>query len=73
MNVRRSLSTAIAHGVPPLSIAFYSRWWQLETWLRWLVYTELSAAHGRQWQAHLGPRAERLAQKEAAENAYGFS
>ncbi len=30
-------------------MALYARWWQLESWLRELVYVELRARHGRQW------------------------
>lgn len=32
--------------MPPQSIALYARWWQLETWLRELVYVELRALLG---------------------------
>lgn len=35
--------------MPDSAIAFYSRWWQLETWLRSLVYLELRAAYGVRW------------------------
>jgi Swt1-like HEPN len=69
-NVRRALTTAIESNVPSQSLAFYARWWQLETWLRWLVYTELSAAHGRSWIDHLAPQAASRADREAVENAY---
>jgi hypothetical protein len=39
--------------VPPGAIAFYARWWQLETWLRQLAYIELRAKYGTGWLNHL--------------------
>lgn len=44
-----AVRTAARLGVPPASLALYARWWQLESWLRELVYVELRARHGRQW------------------------
>jgi hypothetical protein len=35
--------------MPPQSLALYARWWQLETWLRELVYVELRALRGTAW------------------------
>ncbi|MBD3945654.1 hypothetical protein [Nocardioides ganghwensis] len=35
--------------VPTRSVATYARLWQLETWLRQMVYIELCAAFGRHW------------------------
>lgn len=36
-------------GMPSTSAALYARWWQLETWLRQLVYVELRARDGAAW------------------------
>ncbi len=36
-------------GMPAAASALYSRWWQLETWLRSLVYLELRCAKGSAW------------------------
>src|SRR5467141_404559 len=44
--------------MPPSAAALYSRWWQLETWLRSLVYVELRAAYGPQWASRLPPPSE---------------
>ncbi|TRW81256.1 hypothetical protein FK535_17535 [Mycolicibacterium sp. 018/SC-01/001] len=35
------------------SLALYARWWQLETWLRDLIYVEFRAAFGVQWSTHV--------------------
>lgn len=35
--------------MPAAASALYSRWWQLETWLRSLVYVELRSAKGPAW------------------------
>jgi hypothetical protein len=45
-------------GVPPEATALYGRWWQLETWLRSLIYVELRARDGTNWAAALPPTAE---------------
>jgi hypothetical protein len=44
-----AVRTAARLGVPTASLALYARWWQLEAWLRELVYVELRALHGREW------------------------
>lgn len=36
-------------GVPQQSIGMDARWWQLEAWVRDLVYMELRAAFGAEW------------------------
>src|SRR6266550_8206605 len=36
--------------VPPRVVAAYTRLWQLETWLRQMVYIELKAAFGANWK-----------------------
>jgi Swt1-like HEPN len=48
--VQRALSAAWNNsGMPAAASALYSRWWQLETWLRSLVYLELRSAKGSAW------------------------
>ncbi|MFM0341998.1 hypothetical protein [Paraburkholderia fungorum] len=45
--VQRALSAGWSNGgMPATASALYSRWWQLETWLRSLVYLELRSAKG---------------------------
>jgi hypothetical protein len=56
--IRASLGTVWRMGVPPEATALYGRWWQLETWLRSLIYVELRARDGVNWAAALPPRAE---------------
>src|SRR4051794_32495751 len=45
----RALEAASADGLPLRSVSLYARWWQLETWLRELVYVELRARDGQKW------------------------
>lgn len=45
-------------GVPAEALVLYGRWWQLETWLRQLIYVELRARDGVAWAAALPPTAE---------------
>jgi len=48
--VQRALSAGWNNsGMPAAASALYSRWWQLETWLRSLVYLELRSAKGSAW------------------------
>ncbi|WP_175887270.1 Swt1 family HEPN domain-containing protein [Burkholderia contaminans] len=48
--VQRALSAGWNAGaMPAAASALYSRWWQLETWLRSLVYIELRSAKGAAW------------------------
>jgi hypothetical protein len=50
-------------------LSYFGRWWQLETWLREVVYVELRAKFGRAWTEQLGTRTPaRVAQNGA--NAY---
>ena len=51
-------------GVPVSALAFYARWWQLETWLRQLVYMELRAKYGLGWLKHLAKTAPTRAAKD---------
>lgn len=44
-----AVRTAVLHGMPSDSVALYGRWWQLEAWLRELVYVELRALYGVEW------------------------
>lgn len=39
--------------MPAAASALYSRWWQLETWVRSLVYLELRSAKGTAWASEL--------------------
>lgn len=45
--------------MPPLATALYGRWWQLETWLRSLIYVELKAAFGPAWATQLPAQSEK--------------
>jgi hypothetical protein len=51
-------------GVPADAVAFFARWWQLETWLRQLVYMELRAKHGTEWLQHLSDQAPTRAARD---------
>lgn len=44
-----AVRSGVRSGVPPASLALYARWWQLEAWLRDLLYVELRAMHGTRW------------------------
>jgi Swt1-like HEPN len=57
-DIRVSLDRALEHGVPARSLAVAARWWQLETWLRQLVYLELRAAYGLEWISHISKKAK---------------
>ena len=50
LQTEAALEIAMRHWLPPESFALYARWWQLETWLRQLVYVELRARDGKQWE-----------------------
>jgi hypothetical protein len=63
-SVRRSIARAVGMDVPASAVAFYARWWQLETWLRQLVYTELRAKYGTEWLEHLAKIAPTRAAKD---------
>ncbi len=53
------LERLVDAGVPTAALAFYGRWWQLENWLREVVYVELRARYGVGWVEHLQGRAQR--------------
>ncbi|MFG2065064.1 Swt1 family HEPN domain-containing protein [Micromonospora sp. NPDC048871] len=63
--VASSLESAWNCGVPPVAQALHGRWWQLETWLRSLVYVELRARFGDSWLEQVPERARSLARSEA--------
>jgi Swt1-like HEPN len=66
---RRGLDQAIERRVPSAALAVQARWWQLETWLRFLVYLELRAQFGSRWVTLLPTSSETRAEQDA-ENAY---
>jgi hypothetical protein len=68
-SVRRSLESSWRSGVPAHPLALYARWWQLETWLRSLVYVELRARDGASWAAALPSDAEK---RETRDRAQGY-
>jgi hypothetical protein len=51
-------------GVPVEAMAIFGRWWQLETWLRSLMYVELRARDGAGWARALPASAEDREKKE---------
>jgi hypothetical protein len=57
-NNRRAMLSAWVNGMPTLSSAVYARWWQLEVWLRSLVYVELRSERGAAWADALPKRYE---------------
>jgi hypothetical protein len=63
------LDGPLAGGVPPVALAAYGRWWQLETYLREVAYTELRAAFGLKWAEHLSRAATTRAERDQV-NAY---
>jgi Swt1-like HEPN len=63
--VRSSLERAWSMGVPGYASALHARWWQLETWLRSLVYVELRSRFGSDWTSQISQKAVRYAQNEA--------
>ena len=63
--VRAALTAAWRQEVPPLATALYARWWQLETWLRSLVYMELKTAFGPLWASELPPRSAKRQDSES--------
>lgn len=51
-------------GMPEETLALYSRWWQLETYLRSLIYVELRSFHGVDWVNHIGQSATTRQQRD---------
>lgn len=64
--VRRALVAGWANAVPLEATALYARWWQLETWLREVVYVERRAKWGLHWADTL---ADSAATREARDQA----
>jgi hypothetical protein len=58
-NIRSAIRAGWATGMPPLASALYGRWWQLESWLRSLIYVELRAKIGSDWVTALPEVSER--------------
>lgn len=54
----------ISDRIPPERLSTYSRLWQLETWLRTLVYVELRARYADTWQSHLKNTSPRAQEKD---------
>lgn len=48
------LNAVAPHFMPWRSLALYGRWWQLESWLRDLIYVELRAQYGATWAQQIG-------------------
>ncbi|MEU9797913.1 hypothetical protein [Streptomyces sp. NPDC051000] len=57
-------SALFSDGMPQETLALYSRWWQLETYLRSLCYVELRSNHGINWATHIGEGATRRRQAD---------
>lgn len=67
---RRALSAAWGTHMPSAASAIHARWWQLETWLRSLVYVELRSRYGADWVTSLTPRSARRRANEAGSQHY---
>lgn len=65
--IQRAIKASWAYGMPPMASAVYGRWWQLETWLRSLIYVELKAKFGGKWAEALEPRSE---SRQRGEHSY---
>jgi hypothetical protein len=68
-DARHAVDRALENGVPSDAAAFYARWWQLESWLRLLLYLEMRAKWGRSWAQKLPNRTQHKAQRDD-ENRY---
>jgi hypothetical protein len=64
-----AIEAAIGAGVPCAALEVYGRWWQLERYLRELVYAELRAAYVSAWVERLGGGAPLRAERDRV-NAY---
>jgi hypothetical protein len=51
-------------GVPEEALCFFGRWWQLETYLREVVYVEMRARYGTQYLEHLDSKSVRRAERD---------
>lgn len=64
-DVADALSAVLDSGdIPPRALALYARWWQLETWLRALMYVELRSRDGLNWGSNLGTQTENRRKKD---------
>jgi len=64
-DVQRAIEAGWAYGMPPHASALYGRWWQLESWLRSLLFVELRAQLGSHWEDVLPKRSESRQQGES--------
>jgi hypothetical protein len=55
---------SIDGGAPEEALRFFSRWWQLETYLRELTYTELRCRFGLAYTEQLDPQSRRQAERD---------
>lgn len=53
MTDTRDVLSDAASRLPPERLLTYARLWQFETWLRTMVYVELRACYGDDWESHL--------------------
>jgi len=65
MKIRNKVPTAAKllhehYSIPADSLRIYARLWELETWLREMVYVELKSSHGTGWAANLKPVGDKL-------------
>ena len=58
-SIWKAIKAGWANGMPPLASALYGRWWQLESWLRTLLYVELRAKIGSDWVKALPTASEK--------------
>lgn len=56
-----TVQRAVGSGTPAGAIACYARWWQLESYVREIVYTELRSAYGTNWSREAGDQASNRA------------
>ncbi|MFZ3570479.1 hypothetical protein ACOKM5_26450 [Streptomyces sp. BH097] len=52
--------------MPEQILDAYGRWWQVETWLRTVMYINLKSEFGTSWHGHLAPQAARYARNDSA-------
>lgn len=53
-DLREARQAVSGGGVPVAAVACYARWWQLETYVREVVYTELRTKFGARWLEEVG-------------------
>ncbi|WP_330355382.1 Swt1 family HEPN domain-containing protein [Streptomyces chartreusis] len=62
---RDALRAVVPNVMPERSLALYARWWQLEAWLRELIYVELRSLYGAMWIEKLRAASGRQTQDAA--------